>query len=403
MAADVEPARRPERALRVLLLDERCHANPCAGGAQTHLFEVFSRLVPRGVQVELLCSGFAGASARDEHRGVRITRVGTRLSFYARLAGEVRRRVAAGEVDLIVEAHNKVPFLTPLYAPGVPVLVIHHHFHGWTAFRQVSPLLAAGAVALEKLLPWVYRGVPFVTISRSSKTDLVRRGVREEDIDVVPCGLDHDLHRAASTVGREPLVVSVGRLEPYKRLDLLLHAWSRVAAAVPEARLAIVGRGQESARLQVLAARLGLGECVEFTGYVPEAEKVRWLQRAALLVQCSSKEGWGLTVTEAYACGAPVVATDVPGLSDSVQDGVTGLLVRKAAPEPLAAAIVKLLTHADVRERMARRAVAWSLNFDWDEAATAVLRAARRAVGTAAAATPEASELVSRADLGALP
>jgi glycosyltransferase involved in cell wall biosynthesis len=319
-------------------------------------------------------------AASDEHRGVGITRLGTRLSYYAQVTREVRRRLAAGTVDLIVEAHNKVPFLAPLYAGRTPVLVIHHHLHGWTAFRQVAPPIAAASMLLESLIPRVYRGVPFLAISASSKSDLVRRGVREEQIDVVPCGLDHSLHRPASFSPRAPIVVSLGRLEPYKRLDLLLLAWRDVARDIPAARLVVLGRGQEYSRLQALVARLQLSEQVLFTGYVSDDEKVGWLQRAALLVQVSTKEGWGLTVTEAYACGTPVVATAVPGLTDSVQDGVTGILVRRPRPGPLAAAITKLLADEEARRRMSRRALAWSAYFDWDESAEAVLRAARRAV-----------------------
>src|SRR5258705_9590225 len=170
------PSEAP-RPLRILLLNERCHANPLAGGAETHLFEIFGRLAARGVRTELLCCGFPGAAPTDEHRSVAITRLGTRLSFYARVTREVRRRLAAGAVDLIVEAHNKVPFLSPLYAGRTPVLVIHHHLHGWTAFRQVAPPIAAASVALEALIPHVYRSVPFLTISKSSKSDLVGRGV----------------------------------------------------------------------------------------------------------------------------------------------------------------------------------------------------------------------------------
>src|SRR5215510_836511 len=88
------------RPLRVLLLNERCLANPLSGGAETHLFEIFGRLAARGVRTELLCCGFPGAAARDEHRGVSIARIGTRLSYYAQVTNEARRRLAAGEVDL---------------------------------------------------------------------------------------------------------------------------------------------------------------------------------------------------------------------------------------------------------------------------------------------------------------
>ncbi|HEX5009897.1 MAG TPA: glycosyltransferase family 4 protein [Planctomycetota bacterium] len=375
-AAPALPAPRP---LRVLLLNERCHRNPLAGGAETHLFEIFGRLAARGVRTELLCCGFPGAAARDEHRGVAISRVGTRLSFYARVTSEARRRLAAGEVDLIVEAHNKVPFLSPLWSGGTPVLVIHHHLHGWTAFRQVAPPIAAASVALEALIPRVYRRVPMLTISASSKSDLVRRGVPEAHIDVVPCGLQPQ--QPGDLLEREPLVVSLGRLEPYKRIDLLLRAFPVVLEAIPAARLVVIGRGQQEARLRKLARRLQIAESVHFTGFASEEKKLAWLKRAALLVQCSTREGFGLTVVEAYSCGTPVVATDVPGLRDTVQDGVTGLLVRQARPGALAAAITKLLADEELRRRMSRRALAWSANFDWEESASAVLRAIRRAVG----------------------
>jgi glycosyltransferase involved in cell wall biosynthesis len=309
--------------LRVLLLNERCHRNPLAGGAETHLFEIFGRLSD-AIDVELLCCGFAGAPPTDVFRGVRIRRLGTRLSFYALLPRVVRRHIAQVSVDLVVEAHNKVPFLTPLYAGRVPVLVIHHHLHGLTAFRQVNPAVAAASVLLERLIPHVYRGV------------------REESIDVVPCGVDHDIHRPNAVEGRAPLVLSLGRLEPYKRLDLLLHAMRRVVTEMPQARLVIIGRGQQEHRLRALTDQLGLSGAVRFAGYVSDREKVSLLQRAALLVQCSRKEGWGLTVFEAYACGTPVVASHVPGLSDSVQDGITGRLVHGARPAAFAAAITRV-------------------------------------------------------------
>ncbi len=364
--------------LRILLLNERCHRNPLAGGAEVHLFEVFGRLVEQGCEAELLCCGFDQAEARDEHRGVTITRVGSRLSYYRHVAGEVRRRANAGCIDLIVEAHNKVPFLTPLYT-RVPVLVVHHHLHGIAAFGQVSLPIALGSYALEQLIPLVYRQAPIITISSSSKVDLVRRGLPESHIDVVPCGIDRALHQPADPEGRAPLVVSVGRLEPYKIIDLLIRAIAFVAKEMPDAPLKILGRGQDRMRLEALARRLDLTEAVTFPGFVDDETKVAHLQQAAALVQCSKKEGWGLTVTEANACGTPVIATDVPGLADSVQDGVTGLLVRKAAPGPLAAAMLRLLTDPAYRVRLAHRAEAWSRGFSWDAAASHIHEAALRA------------------------
>lgn len=397
---------RASEPLRVLLLNERCTSNPLAGGAETHLAAIFSRLT-ESLSVELLCSGFDGAAPTGVARGISITRLGNRLSYYSKLPGEVRRRVASGRVDLIIEAFNKVPFLTPLYAPGVPKLVIHHHLHGWTAFRQVSFPIALGSVLLEASIPFVYGGVPILAISDSSRTDLVRRGLAEDDIDIVPCGVDHELHRPARIEGRKPLLVSVGRLEPYKRLDLLLRAMPHVVAEVKDVHLIIVGAGQQSQALQRLCKHLRMSHWVTFAGVVPDAVKVTLLQQAALAVQCSSKEGWGLTVFEAYACGTPVVASHVPGLSDSVQDGITGRLVHKPSPRVLACAITRLLRDEDERAEMGRRALAWSQSFTWERTASSVLRAVQAAARVRLPApsshSPQPASVSSVAEVGVSP
>ncbi len=387
-SADVQPLRRPDTyrrggrpapGPRLLVLNERCHRNPLAGGAETHLFEVFPRLVEQGMQVDLLCCGFDGAPEHEVHRGVAIHRIGRRVSYYARVPFEVRRRLAAGTVDLVVEDLNKLPFLTPLHA-RVPVVVMHHHLHGLTAFRQVGPHLAAASVALEQLIPLVYRRCRVVTVSPSSKIDLVRRGLPEERIDVALNGIDHALHRPAPLGGRRPHVVVLGRVEPYKRVDLVLRALPRIVAAVPDVQVSVVGRGQETGRLRRLARSLGVEQHVRFHGFVSEERKVQLLQDAALLVQCSRKEGWGLTVVEAYACGTPVVATDVPGLRDSVQDGMTGLLVRRARPAALAAAVNRLLLDEPKRLQLARFARVFAMRFSWDASARDVASAVHRAV-----------------------
>ena len=141
-----------------------------------------------------------------------------------------------------------------------------------------------------------------------------------------------------------------------------------------------MGRGQDEAKLRALTRRLELEDAVDFHGFVSEAEKVGLLQRASLLVQCSRKEGWGLTVVEAYACGTPVVATAVPGLVDSVQDGFTGLLVHKPRPPVLAAALTKLLLNDSKRIEMAEYAAQCAQRFCWDAAARDVLALARALV-----------------------
>jgi phosphatidylinositol alpha-1,6-mannosyltransferase len=248
-----------------------------------------------------------------------------------------------------------------------------------------------------------------IAISDSSRTDLVRRGLAEDDIDVVPCGVDHVLHRPALIAGRRPILISVGRLEPYKRLDLLLAAMPHVVARVGDVHLLIVGSGQQRAALQALTKRLRMSFWVTLAGVVPDAAKVSLLQKAALAVQCSAKEGWSLSVLEAQACGTPVVAAHVPGLSDSVQDGITGRLVHKPTPRALASAITRLLLDEPERAEMGRRALAWSQAFTWERTARSVLRAIAAAMkkpGRLPASmshSPSPTPARSPAEVGVLP
>jgi glycosyltransferase involved in cell wall biosynthesis len=367
----------------VLILNERDLDNPRGGGAEIHLFEIFGRLAAAGDRVTMLCSGFPGGAPETRIAGVDVRRCGSRYSYYARVGPACRRYLRAERPDVLVEAHNKLPFLTPLWT-DVPRLVIVHHLFGLTAFQQVSPPVAAVVVAAEALIPWCYRRVSFIAISESSRTDLVRRGLPAGSIRVVLPGIDAGHYRMApGSLDPEPLVVFVGRIEWYKRLDVLLRALVRVRAEGVPARLVIAGTGEALSRVKALRHELGLEDHVDVLGFIDEAEKVRLLQRAHVVVQPSEKEGWGLTVIEANACGTPVIATAVPGLQDSVRDGETGLLVPVRDEAALATAMARVLGDAGLRERLACGAREWAARFSWDAAATEVGQALDQACGRA--------------------
>jgi glycosyltransferase involved in cell wall biosynthesis len=148
-----------------------------------------------------------------------------------------------------------------------------------------------------------------------------------------------------------------------------------VMRRVPQARLVVVGDGPHGPELKLFAARHGLALHVEFRGFVPVAEKTRLLQESWVLVQPSPKEGWGLTVIEAGACGTAVVAADSPGLRDSVRRDETGLLVRYGDDDALAEALVRVLEDAALRERLAQAGVAHARRFTWPDCAARSLDA----------------------------
>jgi glycosyltransferase involved in cell wall biosynthesis len=349
----------------LFILNERDLENPLAGGAEVHQFEVFGRLAARGFPVTLVCAGYSGATRVGTMRGVRIVRVGNRYTFYARGPRYFQRvvREVKGRA-LLVENLNKLPFYGPLYSP-VPVLAIVHHLFGTTAFRQVNLPVAFVTWASELGIPRVYRDVPMIAVSPSTRDDLIARGVAPGNIAMIPNGLDH-AHYVPSTVAPGPVILSLGRVEPYKRIDVVVDAMPSILAAMPAARLVIVGRGDALPALERQVARLRIGHAVEFRGFVDEHEKVALYQSARVFANPSEKEGWGLTVLEAAACGVPAVASDSPGLRDSVRHGETGILVPHGDVEQFGNAVVKLLVEDDHWTRLRAGALAWAARFSWD-------------------------------------
>ena len=364
---------------RILVLNERDPVNPLAGGAETHVFEIFQRLAARGHDVLLLAASFPGCAREEVVQGVRVRRLANRYLYYG-LVPFAARREAAGR-DVVVDVLNKLPFLSPWFVPRPCVAIVHHLF-GTTAFRQVPFAIATVSWLMEKLIPLAYRRVPILAISPSTRDDLVARGIDAAHIRVVPPGIDKASHQAVDDgVDREPLVLWIGRLEPYKRADLMIDAMPAVRAAVPAATLVVVGAGSARADLEARVARLGLGHCVRFTGFVPEQEKIDWIRRASVVVQTSEKEGWGMTMIEANVCNTVAVASNVPGLCDSVRDGETGLLFGYGDRAGLESALVRVLVDRDLRRRLLEAGKAWGERFGWDEAADETAALVEEAVG----------------------
>ena len=161
----------------------------------------------------------------------------------------------------------------------------------------------------------------------------------------------------------------VGRLRKYKGLDWVLRTLPALLRQVPDARLEVIGDGPWAAPLKAQAAKLGVAHAVDFLGFLPFAEKVRRMQSAWAVVQPSPKEGWGLTVVEAGACGTAVVAADSPGLRDSVRRDETGLLVRYDDDGALTEAFRRVLTDSTLRDSLAAAGVKWAARFRWDDCA----------------------------------
>jgi len=265
-----------------------------------------------------------------------------------------------------------MPFFSPLWS-RTPHVVWLHHVHAEMWKMSLPPRLAAvGNFVESRFAPPIYRGTPIVTLSESSRAELVHDLKFHDDmITVVPPGID-----AEYTPGGEksptPLVVAVGRLVPVKRFDLLIEALVAVKPEHPDLRAVIAGEGycREDLEAQVRAA--GAGDWISLPGRITEDEKVDLYRRAWLMAMTSSREGWGMIITEAAACGTPSVATRVPGFVDAVIEGETGLL--GTGRDELATAIGVLLRDDDLRARMSARALEHAQTLTWEATARGTLQ-----------------------------
>ena len=371
-----------ERTARVLVLNERDPRHPKAGGAEVHVAEIFRRLAERGLEVELVSSGFAGGPDREDVDGMQAVRLGGLPFFYPRAAAYCRRETGAGRADLVVDCLNKLPFLSPLYARA-PVLALCHHLFGEAAFLQVAWPIAATVWSVEQAIPRVYRRCRFVAISESTRDDLVDRGVARDAIEVHHPGIRLPDLSPEPCENRGASILYVGRLEAYKNVDVLLRAAAGLRPKFPDLEVVVIGEGADRPRLERIAAELGLGDRAHFTGFVDEAEKDRRMAEARVCVCPSAKEGWGLTVIESNAVGTPNVASDAPGLRDSVRHGETGFLVPLGDEAGFASRIEALLADDALAARMSRAALDWSARFTWDRAADRMERAIGRVLESA--------------------
>lgn len=380
--------------MRILVINWRDIRNPEAGGAEVHLHETFSRIAAWGNEVTLLCSRFPGAEESEQIDGIDVIRHGGKWTYNLTAPWYYRRRLAHRSFDVVIEDINKIPALMPWFLDGPPLMVLLHHLFGTTFYREINPVLATYLYFMERLIPRVYRRCLFEAVSESTRDELVRMGVGADRISVVHNGLDArfldagNIGAPAAPNRKEPgLVIYLGRLKKYKNVDHLIQAMAIVREEIPGARLVIVGTGDRRRALEALTRSMGMEGAVRFTGFVSDEEKLRLLTRAEVAACPSSKEGWGITVIEANACGVPVVAARVPGLRDAVVDGETGVLVPLGDREAIARALIDLLHDRAARERLAGNALARSRLFTWENTARQTLRVIRRTIGDSTDAT----------------
>jgi len=344
--------------------------DPEAGGSEIHAHEVLRRWAAAGLDVNLRTSAVVGGRAVVVRDGYTAVRRSDRYAVFPRVAGELGWR-RPDQATGLIEIWNGMPFLSPLWARRTPRMVFVHHVHAEMWDMVLSPGLARLGRNFEtRLAPYAYRRTRIVTLSESSRDEIVSMlGLRSGNVSVVPPGIETRFS-PAGTRSERPLVVAVGRLVPVKRFELLIDAAAQLRARHPGLRVVIAGEGYERRRIEEHIRRRGAGDIVSLAGRLSDAQLVDLYRQAWLVASTSAREGWGMTIIEAAACGTPSVVTRIAGHVDAVLDGRTGLLADPG--EDFVAKLDGLLSDEVLRRRLGRAALKRAATFDWDTTAYAL-------------------------------
>jgi glycosyltransferase involved in cell wall biosynthesis len=361
--------------MKILVLNWRDMEHPEAGGAEVHFFEIFGRLAEKGHEITLLTTRFKGCEDNITYRGIEVLRRGNNYIFNWEAPSIIKKLLKSGRrYDCIIDDVNKLPFFSNRRFPSVPCGVFFHHLFGKTVFSLTNPPMALYVYLMEKLCGRGYGNIECCAVSPSTAEELVKIGFNKSKLTIIENGIDINRYRPDESVARDDdLLLFVGRLKKYKRVDAILEAMGIIEKKDGrKLRLAVVGTGDDLPRLKKRAKEFGVGGRVDFAGFVNEDEKIKLLRKAAMFVNPSEKEGWGITNIEAAACGMPVVANDAPGLRDSVVNGETGLLYATDDTASLVSSIQKLIADGGLRSRFAASGRLWAEKFSWDASAQKV-------------------------------
>lgn len=357
--------------MKILVFNWSDIRNPDSGGAEVLTHEMAKRWVAAGNQVTQFCSEFPGAKSQERIDNVRIVRRGSPIVRDPHIPVHLAayfwyQRYGKGKFDVVIDEIHGIPFFTPLYVKEKKVAFICEVANELWDVTFPFPFNRIGK-EIERHYFRLYKHVPVLTISPSTRDDLTQKGVAYDHITVLPMGLTVPTTLAKYAKENTPTLIFVGRLAKTKGVDVLVEVLDGVKTILPDVKLWIIGRGDEGyqRKLQQTIVRLHLEDSVQFFGYVSEQKKFELMARAHILLVPSIKEGWGLIVPESGFVGTPAVGYDVPGLRDVIVHMRNGFLV---APNPaaMAEAVSRLLKDKKLYATVRKGAKQEAQQYSWD-------------------------------------
>jgi glycosyltransferase involved in cell wall biosynthesis len=355
--------------MHILILNWRDSKHPLAGGAEAMVYHHAMYWKRKGATITWFSSSFTGGKKEELIDGIHIIRGGSHytvqaLGFLYYLSGKL------GKPDRVVDCFHFIPFYTPLFISNRMIIALIHEVADKLWFKNISLPIATLGYVIERFSFIFYKNVPFITVSNSTKKELLQHGIKAKNITTIVNGTDqHPVGNYPKE--KHPTILFAGTLSLDKGISDALTAYNEIAASEKDMQLWIFGKEEKEGALKDLIETIikdkDIKKRIHYWGFVRENKKFELMRKSWILVHPSEKEGWGLTVVEAATQGTPTVGYDVAGLRDSIIHKKTGLLVTPT-PKALAEGIITCITDQKLLASYASQSLAWSKQFDWEKA-----------------------------------
>ena len=355
--------------MKILWLTWKDRKNPLAGGAEIVNEELAKRLVRDGHEVKFIVGGFRGVGVHEHRDGFDIYRVGDRYAVYWQAYRHYKKNLSDWP-DLVIDEINTIPFFAKYYSNQKNILFVHQLAREIWWYEMFFPLSLVGYL-LEPLYLRLLSDKTAITISESTKVDLMRHGFTPSKIHIISEGIEIEPVADLAAIKKfdKPTILALGTVRAMKRTHHILNAFEIAKKTMPDLELVIVGKLEGSYGYMVHKHMLGsrYKDSIHYLGPVSKEQKIELMQRAHVLAVTSIKEGWGLVVTEANSQGTPAVVYDADGLRDSVRSGETGIVTAHNTPKELAQSLQILLTDPVMYDRLRENAWQWSKEITFDK------------------------------------
>lgn len=352
----------------ILFMNRKSMTHPESGGAEIYLDEITQRLNTDTRPIICITNNEECREIYTVEHGIHYIRLGGFLSSYWLIPLYCFLKLR-NHVAIVIDTHNAIPFFSPLYLNKKKIFLIIHHIHT-NVFKKHLPFgLVHIALFLESyLMPRVYRKSKVITVSPSSYNEAQKIGFTKDQMTIIPNGVSipKDYCKEEHPF---PVISYIGRIEKYKRVDILLEALEHIHVEIPEAHLVIAGAGKQLDTIRMEVTKSRCSQKVSLCGFISEEDKASILSRSWIHVQPSETEGWGITIIEANAHQTPVVGFNVPGIADAIINHKTGMLCPEESVTSLCATILSLLKNESLRKNLGKEALKHADAFSWDKSA----------------------------------